>query len=295
MSIAVFVTVAVLSTKAIASVPMLSEVGGGHWWLVGKSPSVGVETGVHARPSFGPPLHVFVVGSQIGHGWMNVRHLAPVPGQSAVVMQPLPSFVPPTHAPVSQLAVTLQSPSEQQGAPLSVHRPVSFVHVPPPGQALVPVLQVDPPQPAPGVVPPMQRFGRRSPARKIVEPSGRLKFVTTPVEQSAVPAPLAETVLMTQVLAAAFRCAAFGSGSGGPKRQPAFVHWRKLHVPPGQSAFVVHELFWFEPPAQRLPPAWAGVVPLSVSAVPAHDTLEIEVPMSGTANGSGTATAAPPT
>src|SRR5207237_8629271 len=108
---------------------MPSEVDGGQSWLDGKSPSTGEAPGVQVRPSFGPPLYVFVVGSQIGHGWMNVRHLAPAPGQSAVVMHPLPSFVPPAHAPVSQVAATLQSESEQQGAPLSVHRPVSLTHV----------------------------------------------------------------------------------------------------------------------------------------------------------------------
>src|SRR5262249_54265129 len=86
LSIATFEMVPVSSLKATARVPMLSDVGGGQSWLDGKSPSTGEAPGVHARPSFGPPLHVFVVGSQIGHDWMKVRHLAPVPGQSALVM-----------------------------------------------------------------------------------------------------------------------------------------------------------------------------------------------------------------
>src|SRR5438445_10040093 len=136
---------------------MPSAVGGGQSWLVGKSPSTGEETGVQVRPSFGPPLHLFPVGSQIGHGWMNVRHMAPVPGQSASIMHPLPSFVPPTHAPVSHEAVRLQSASEQQAAPLSVHRPVSLTMVPtqdhatvdsqpPPHEQLLPcVISAEPP------------------------------------------------------------------------------------------------------------------------------------------------------
>ena len=49
-----------------------------------------------------------------------------------------------------------------------------FTHVPPPGQLLVPVLQLTPPQLAPGVEPPTQRFASVSPARKMFEPSGRL-------------------------------------------------------------------------------------------------------------------------
>ena len=57
---------------------------------------------------------------------------------------------------------------------------------------------------------------------------------------------------MTHVLVAAPACEVFGIGSGGPKRQPAFVHWVWAHfallqappvhvVAPGeQSAVVVH-------------------------------------------------------
>src|SRR5437870_12854439 len=193
---------------------MPSAVGGGQSWLVGKSPSTGEETGVQVRPSFGPPLHLFPVGSQIGHGWMNVRHLAPVPGQSAPIMHPLPSFVPPTHAPVSHEAVRLQLASEQQAAPLSVHRPVSLTQVPPPAHATV-VPQPPPPvQLAPGVVPPEHRIGMRSPVRKIPELSGRLRAVVLPTLQSALPVAFAVIVLRTHVLVAAPVCEEFGIGSG---------------------------------------------------------------------------------
>src|SRR5437867_8013997 len=96
--------------------------------------------GVHTLVSLAPPLHVLVVALQIGQGWMNVRHLPP--GQSALMMHPKPAFDPPMHCPVSH--DTLQSKSEQQGVsagsvPPLVHRPVSFTHVPPPGQVSVPV------------------------------------------------------------------------------------------------------------------------------------------------------------
>ena len=118
----------------------------------------------------------------------------------------------------------------------------------------------------------------------------------TPVEQSPLPEPSTLTVLMTQVLVAAFRCAPFGSGNGGPNRQPAFLHFRNLQVPPGQSAFVVQLPLVLEPPEQRLPPASAAVAAASVIDVPLHaEILEIEVPLSGTWNGSGTPTLAPPT
>ena len=99
---------------------------------------------------------------------------------------------------------------------------------------------------------------------------------------------------MTQVLVAAPPCEPFGTGSGGPNRHPAFEHSRNLHAPPGQSAFVVQALWWLVPPEHRLPPASAGVVPVSVSAVPLHATLAIEVPRSGMVEGSGTPTPAPP-
>src|SRR5439155_15071104 len=107
------VIVAVSSTKPIASVPMLSEVAGGHSWRVGKSPSVGDAPGVQAGASFEPPLHLCEVALQIGQGWMNVLHVPP-PGQSALVMQPLALFVPPEHASVSPVAVMVQSAAVQQ-------------------------------------------------------------------------------------------------------------------------------------------------------------------------------------
>ena len=130
--------------------------------------------------------------------------------------------------------------------------------------------------------------------RKIPELSGRSYLVTVPAAQSLVPEPLTETVLMTQVLVAALLCEPFGMGSGGPNKQPTSEQSRNLHAPPGQSAFAVQALWWFEPPEHRLPPAWAGVVPLSVSVVPLHAALAIDTPMSGMVDGSGTATPAPP-
>ena len=93
---------------------MLSAGGGGQSWLVGKSPSTMVVPGVQTSPSFGPPWHLLLVPLQIGQGWMKVRQV--LLGQSASVMQPLPAFVPATHAPVSQVPV-VHSPSEQQGEP----------------------------------------------------------------------------------------------------------------------------------------------------------------------------------
>src|SRR5439155_24574324 len=118
----------------------------------------------------------------------------------------------------------------------------------------------------------------------------------TPVEQSPLPEPSTLTVLMTQVLVAEYKCAAIGSGNGGPNWQPAVVHFRNLQVPPGQSAFVVQLPLVLEPPEQRLPPASAAVAAASVIDVPLHaEILEIEVPLSGAWNGSGTPTLAPPT
>ena len=60
---------------------------------------------------------------------------------------------------------SLAEPTAACPLPLA-QRPVSFVQVPPPGHALVPVLQSVGPQGAPGVVPPTHRFGSRSPSRK---------------------------------------------------------------------------------------------------------------------------------
>jgi len=139
-----------------------------------------------------------------------------------------------------------------------------------------------------------------------------------PVLQFDVADAFCDTVLMTQVLLAAPLCEELGTGSGGPKRQPAFVQMRKehlallqdptVHTPPGvQSALVVHgeaqsplavqapRNFSNAPCVHRLLPASAGVVPVNVSVEPTHDvTLVTEVPKSGTSVGSGTATPAPP-
>src|SRR5438309_2002043 len=127
-----------------------------------------------------------------------------------------------------------------------------------------------------------------------LDESGRLSPVVVPVLQFADPDASAESTLIMQVLVADPPCEPFGTGSGGPKRHPAAVHCRNEHEPPGQSALVVQELWWFEPPAQRLPPAWVGVVPLSVTAVPTHEAAVTEVPTGGTGDGSGTLTLEPP-
>ena len=148
-------------------------------------------------------------------------------GQSASVMQPRFALAPPTQAPVSQVPDVGQSASLQHGVLAGSgarQRPVSLTHVPAPPHASV-VPQPPPPvQFAPGVVPPEQRIGMRSPVRKMPELSGRLRPEVLPALQSAVPEAFAVIVLMTHVLVAAPVCEEFGIGSGGPKRQPAFVH-----------------------------------------------------------------------
>src|SRR5213594_2835533 len=176
-------------------------------------------------------------------------------GQSASVTQPKFAFAPPAHAPVSQVPEPGQSLSLQHGVSAgsgSRHRPVSLTHVPPPAQA-TDVPQPPPPvQFAPDVDPPEHRIGMRSPVRKMPELSGRLRFVVLPALQSALPVALAVIVLRTHVLVAAPVCEEFGIGSGGPKRQPVFVHFVWAHfallqappvhvVAPGeQSATVAH-------------------------------------------------------
>src|SRR5213596_2848762 len=110
-------------------------------------------------------------------------------------------------------------------------------------------------------------FGNRSPSRKSSELSGRLR-VEAPLQHSAVPLASAATVLTTQTLVGVL--SGFGIGSGGPKRQPMLVQFRLLPV----SVEV------------RLPRV--RVVPLAdVSAVS-------ELPISGTAYGSGTLLLPPP-
>src|SRR5437867_10621429 len=149
------------STMIVASA---AAGGGGQSWLVGKSPLDAESPGVHARPSFAPPLHRRVVGLQIGQGWMSVLH-EPPPGQSTSPVQPKPAFEPPEQRPVSHPPTPpLQSPSKRQGVsagsekPLR-HRPVSLTHVPPPQSAVL-----EPP--LPGVGPPPHRRGSRSAVRK---------------------------------------------------------------------------------------------------------------------------------
>src|SRR5437899_7142135 len=111
------------------------------------------------------------------------------------------------------------------------------------------------------------RFSSRSPSRKISELSGRLRL-EAPVEQSAEPLASVVTELTTQTLVGVLP--GFGIGSGGPNRQPMLVQFRLLPV-------------WVE---VRLPRV--TVVPLpGVTAVS-------ELPMSGTAYGSGTLFMPPP-
>ncbi len=259
--------------------------------------------GVQAKPSLMPALHLFVVALQIGQVWMNVLQLPP--GQSSVVMHPKPALEPPSQLPVSQAPEAGQSASLQHGASAGSglrHRPVSFTQLPPPAHATV-VPQPPPPvQFAPGVDPPEQRIGMRSPVRKMPELSGRFRPVVLPALQSAVPVALAVAVLMTHVLVAAPACEVLGIGSGGPKRQPAFVHlvWAHfallqtpaLHVvaPGVQSAVVMHveaqsasarhdvPNFDEAPRVQRFPPASLGLAPVSVTVVPVHEALTIELP-----------------
>jgi len=137
----------------------------------------------------------------------------------------------------------------------------------------------------------------------VPELSGSVRPLTLPVEQSEVPVAFAVAVLMTHVLVAAPLCEELGIGSGGPKKQPAFVHlvWAHfallqapavLHVvAPGvqsavvmhveaQSASVRHDVPNFDeaPRVQRFPPASPGLAPVSVTVVPVHEALTIELP-----------------
>src|SRR5207244_10502078 len=115
MSTAVFEIVPGSSTKAIGRAPRLLAGGGGQSWLVGYSPPRALSPGVQASPSLGPALHLLLVGSQIGHDWMNVLQV--LLGQSAFVMQPRLAFAPPTQAPVSQVPELGQSASLQHALP----------------------------------------------------------------------------------------------------------------------------------------------------------------------------------
>ena len=211
---------------------------------------------------------------------MNVRQV-PL-GQSAFVMQPWSAFVPPTQLPLSHVPA-VQSPSEQQvvlAGSGAEHRPVSLTQVPP-GQAAALTAGQAPPVPVqspPSLDPPLHRMGMRSAVRKSCELSGRLRPLVLPALQSDVPAASAESTLMTHELVAAPLCEALGTGSGGPNKHPAVVHCRNLHEPPGQSAPVVQVLWWFEPPAQRFPPASAGDRPLRVTVVPLHVVRLNDIP-----------------
>ena len=124
-----------------------------------------------------------------------------------------------------------------------------------------------PPHGAPGVDPPTQRVGSRSPSRKTSLLSGRSSSSTAPVLQSALPDASFATTFRRHVLMAG--AAASGSGSGGPKRQPALEQFRLVPV----SAAVVG-------PANRF--------------VPLQHTLNTDSPMSGTIAGSGWITPPPP-
>src|SRR6266446_4461132 len=109
------------------------------------------------------------------------------------------------------------------------------------------------------------------------ELSGTLSAEVSPVPQLAVPVASRAMRLTMQVLSWAW--GGFVTGSGGPKRQPALVQWSRLHLPPGQSAFVVQALWWFAPPGH-----------VFVQLV----TFDIAVLMSGTTDGRGTLTPPPP-
>jgi len=276
------------------------------------------------NPSLRPAAHL-PRGVQIGQGWMKVRQV--LLGQSASVMQPKFAFAPPTHAPVSQEPERAQSPSAQHDVlaacpPPAAQRPVSLTQLPP-GHGVPAAMVPQPPVPVqlpPALVPPLHRIGIMSASRKMPELSGTFRPVTLPAVQSAVPEALAVIVLTTHVLVAAPWCEELGIGSGGPKRQPAFVHFSRAHfalaqlpltheggdVVGEQSASVVHvpaqallavqeaPRVELAPWMHRLPPAWVAVVPETVSVVPLQVTFEIDDPWSGTLDGSGTPTPAPP-
>ena len=103
--------------------------------------------------------------------------------------------------------------------------------------------------------------------RYICKVSGRL-MSDAPVEQSAVPAALLATRLITQTLVGVL--AGLGIGSGGPKRHPALVQLRLL-------------------------PVCVEVRLVRVRLDPLHvATPVMELLMSGTAYGSGTVFLPPP-
>src|SRR5438552_13544759 len=278
------------------------------------------------RPSLMPAAHLPAL--QIGQVWMKVTQVPP--GQTSGCwfgMHPKWLFEPPEHRPVSQVPERAQSEPVQHGGlaacPLPLRqRPVSLTQLPP-GHGVPAAMVPQPPVPvqfAPAFDPSEHRIGMRSPVRKMPELSGRLRFVTLPAAQSALPEAFPLRVLITHVLVAAPPFEELGIGSGGPKRQPAFVHFSKAHFPllqlplthdggevvgeqsvslrhvPAQSPLVVQEAPRVElaPCKHRFPPAWVAVVPETVSVVPLQETFEIDDPWSGTLDGSGTPTPAPP-
>ena len=125
------------------------------------------------------------------------------------------------------------------------------------------------------------------------ELSGTLSADVSPVPQLAVPVASRAMRFTMHVLSCAW--GGFVTGSGGPKRQFADVQWSRLHLPPGQSAFVVQVLWWFAPPEHVFPPASAAVLPPSARQVFVQlVTFDIAVLMSGTTDGRGTLTPPPP-
>src|SRR5581483_965960 len=124
------------------------------------------------------------------------------------------------------------------------------------------------------------------------------------------PDALRETRLITQVLVDGL--STFGTGSGGPKRQPVIV---PVHVPPPvHSPSSRHGLPALSPPTHAgysgsstppavqvrvgcAPPMSVGVLAQISIVLPSpvqNATFVTESPMSGTVDGSGTATPPPP-
>src|SRR5213593_4493246 len=113
------------------------------------------------------------------------------------------------------------------------------------------------------------------------EASGRLRLETLPSLQLPAPEEFVDTRFTTQVLVAGLLV--FGMGSGGPKRHPVFPGYSGLMTPAAVQL--------------RLLPVSVLVVAARVSAPVVALQLEIfviEVPWSGTTEGSGTPTPAPP-
>src|SRR3989441_8522335 len=166
-------------------------------------------------------------------------------------VQGMPSFAPPLHWPVVGL--------HTGHGWMSVK---SFTHGVPPHSAEV---GVGFRHRRPALGPPLHRKGRRSPVRKMVEVRGAFRKLVSPVLHDPMPVALSARLLTTQVLRLAWD--AFGIGRGGPDKQSLVVHRRSGLVPPTS----------------------AGAAPVMLSVVPLQQTLLVDVPMSGTSAGSGTA------